>query len=314
MPAKVNYVPFKGGGEAVAAIIGGHVTAGVSGCREFAQHIKSRQDARARACRRPRRIEGIPSLKEQGVDVELANWRGVLGRARHHQGAARRADRRRSRRRVKSPAGRRRSRSRTGTTSTCRATRSASTSTKRTSASATSSAASASARSNGRVRGPRQAQVAVARRRARRSAPASSGARSTCPTGGGLCAGRPRRRAADRRHRPRCCWASSLPARGVHRRLPRRRRGGRGAPADGLASPSPGSRGGIIAYGLLVERAGFIIASTLLFVMVARGFGSRRWLLNAVVGPRARRRRSSRCSTTAWGSRCRAGVLKPLLP
>jgi putative tricarboxylic transport membrane protein len=41
---------------------------------------------------------------------------------------------------------------------------------------------------------------------------------------------------------------------------------------------------GIIAYGLLIELAGFIISSTLLFVLVARGFNSRRWLLNAVVG------------------------------
>lgn len=41
---------------------------------------------------------------------------------------------------------------------------------------------------------------------------------------------------------------------------------------------------GIIAYGLLVERAGFIIASALLFVLVARGFRSRRWLLNAATG------------------------------
>ena len=40
-PAKVNYVPFKGGGEAVSAIIGGHVTAGVSGLSEFAQHIQT---------------------------------------------------------------------------------------------------------------------------------------------------------------------------------------------------------------------------------------------------------------------------------
>ena len=41
---------------------------------------------------------------------------------------------------------------------------------------------------------------------------------------------------------------------------------------------------GIIVYGLLVERAGFLIASTLLFIAVARGFASRRWLLNAAVG------------------------------
>ena len=39
-PAKINYVPFKGGGEAIAAIVGGHVTAGVSGIGEFAEHVK----------------------------------------------------------------------------------------------------------------------------------------------------------------------------------------------------------------------------------------------------------------------------------
>ena len=41
---------------------------------------------------------------------------------------------------------------------------------------------------------------------------------------------------------------------------------------------------GIVIYGLLVERAGFLLASTLLFVLVARGFASRRWVLNALVG------------------------------
>ena len=41
---------------------------------------------------------------------------------------------------------------------------------------------------------------------------------------------------------------------------------------------------GIIAYGLLIERAGFILASILLFLLVARGFGSRRWALNAASG------------------------------
>ena len=41
---------------------------------------------------------------------------------------------------------------------------------------------------------------------------------------------------------------------------------------------------GLLGYGLAIEHAGFILSSTLLFVLVARGFGSRRWLLNAVVG------------------------------
>jgi putative tricarboxylic transport membrane protein len=77
-PAKVNYVAFKGGGEAVAAILGGHVTAGVSGVGEFAEQIKAGK-MRALAVSAPQKVEGIPSLKEQGVDVELGNWRGVFG-------------------------------------------------------------------------------------------------------------------------------------------------------------------------------------------------------------------------------------------
>jgi putative tricarboxylic transport membrane protein len=76
-PSRVNYVPFKGGGEAVSAIIGGHVTAGISGVSEFIQHVKSGK-MRALAVSSPKAIEGIPSLKEQGVDVELSNWRGIF--------------------------------------------------------------------------------------------------------------------------------------------------------------------------------------------------------------------------------------------
>jgi putative tricarboxylic transport membrane protein len=76
--AKVNYVPFKGGGEAIAAIIGGHVTAGVSGIGEFAEQIKGGR-MRALAISSPNKLEGYSTLKEQGIDVELANWRGVFG-------------------------------------------------------------------------------------------------------------------------------------------------------------------------------------------------------------------------------------------
>ena len=42
--------------------------------------------------------------------------------------------------------------------------------------------------------------------------------------------------------------------------------------------------GAILAYGLLVEKAGFVLASTLLFAMVARGFGSRRLLRDLLAG------------------------------
>jgi putative tricarboxylic transport membrane protein len=76
---KVNYVPFSGGGEALAAIMGGHVSVGVSGLGEWIGQIQS-GELRALAISSPTRLEGvdIPTLKEQGVDVDLANWRGVV--------------------------------------------------------------------------------------------------------------------------------------------------------------------------------------------------------------------------------------------
>ena len=78
-PAKVNYVPFSGGGEALAAILGGHVTAGVSGLGEWEGQIQS-GELRALAISSSERLPDvdIPTLKEQGVDVELANWRAVV--------------------------------------------------------------------------------------------------------------------------------------------------------------------------------------------------------------------------------------------
>jgi putative tricarboxylic transport membrane protein len=76
-PSKINYVPFKGGGEAITSIIGGHVAAGVSGLGEFAEQIKAGR-MRALAVSSPKALDGIPSLKEQGIDVELGNWRGIF--------------------------------------------------------------------------------------------------------------------------------------------------------------------------------------------------------------------------------------------
>jgi putative tricarboxylic transport membrane protein len=77
--AKVNYVAYAGGGEAVAALLGAQVAAGISGWGEFAQHIESGK-LRALALSSPARLPGInvPTLKEQGINVEFGNWRGVV--------------------------------------------------------------------------------------------------------------------------------------------------------------------------------------------------------------------------------------------
>jgi putative tricarboxylic transport membrane protein len=76
----INYIPYAGGGEAVASILGGHVTAGVSGWGEFAQHIASGK-MRGLAVSSPARMadgKNIPTLKEVGVNLEVNNWRGVF--------------------------------------------------------------------------------------------------------------------------------------------------------------------------------------------------------------------------------------------
>ncbi|MDW9596620.1 tripartite tricarboxylate transporter substrate binding protein [Sinorhizobium meliloti] len=78
-PSKINYVAYSGGGEALAAMLGGQATAGVSGYGEWQGQIES-GDLRALAISYPDPIEGIEAkpLKAQGLDIELVNWRGVF--------------------------------------------------------------------------------------------------------------------------------------------------------------------------------------------------------------------------------------------
>jgi putative tricarboxylic transport membrane protein len=79
-PKKVNYVAFRGGGEATAAILGGNVTVGGSGYSEFAEYITAGK-MRAIGVTSEKRLPGInvPTLREMGYDVVLGNWRGVYG-------------------------------------------------------------------------------------------------------------------------------------------------------------------------------------------------------------------------------------------
>lgn len=79
-PAKINYVAFRGGGEATAAILGGNVTVGGSGYSEFSEYINAGK-MQALAVTSGTRLKGIkiPTLKELGYNVEIGNWRGVYG-------------------------------------------------------------------------------------------------------------------------------------------------------------------------------------------------------------------------------------------
>jgi putative tricarboxylic transport membrane protein len=79
-PKKINYIPFSGGGEALAAMLGGRVTAGISGYGEFEGQIKAGK-LRVVGVSAGKRLENAPdapTLKEGGVNLELLNWRSVV--------------------------------------------------------------------------------------------------------------------------------------------------------------------------------------------------------------------------------------------
>ena len=77
--AKANYIPFSGGGESLAAILGGKVTAGISGVAEYEGQIKAGK-LRAIGVSSPEKIPGldIPTFKEQGIDLVITNWRSIV--------------------------------------------------------------------------------------------------------------------------------------------------------------------------------------------------------------------------------------------
>ncbi|GAA2849038.1 tripartite tricarboxylate transporter substrate binding protein [Streptosporangium fragile] len=78
-PKQVNYIAHSGGGEALNALLGEKVAMGISGIGEFAEHVKSGK-LRALGVSSPDRLDSVdsPTLKEAGLDVELANWRGFV--------------------------------------------------------------------------------------------------------------------------------------------------------------------------------------------------------------------------------------------
>ncbi|OAM74599.1 Bug family tripartite tricarboxylate transporter substrate binding protein [Devosia elaeis] len=77
-PTQVNYIAYSGGGEALAAILGGQVTVGISGISEFASQIEA-GELRLLAVSTDSRVPGFdaPTLTEAGVDVAVQNWRMV---------------------------------------------------------------------------------------------------------------------------------------------------------------------------------------------------------------------------------------------
>ncbi|HUQ61869.1 Bug family tripartite tricarboxylate transporter substrate binding protein [Lentzea sp.] len=78
--AKLNYVPYSGGGESLAALLGKKVDAGISGVGEYKEQIKAGK-LRALGTSGPNPNPDVNAPTFKGLGVELINWRGVVAPA-----------------------------------------------------------------------------------------------------------------------------------------------------------------------------------------------------------------------------------------
>jgi putative tricarboxylic transport membrane protein len=81
-PQAISYVPFLTTGDAVAAAIEGRVGAAFLSAVEVEAAVKAGQ-LKVLGVASPRRLPGwpeVPTLHESGLDLDFANWRGLVGR------------------------------------------------------------------------------------------------------------------------------------------------------------------------------------------------------------------------------------------
>ena len=80
VPDSLNYIANSGGGEALTMLLGGQVDAGISGVGEFAEQIKAgKLKALAVSSDVPAELlPDVPTLSDEGIDITLTNWRGLL--------------------------------------------------------------------------------------------------------------------------------------------------------------------------------------------------------------------------------------------
>jgi putative tricarboxylic transport membrane protein len=78
-PARLAYAPFFGPGEMLGALLEGRITAAIGSPRQFEEQVAAGR-LRLVGVTSPARLDGVEAatLIEQGLDLELANWRGVL--------------------------------------------------------------------------------------------------------------------------------------------------------------------------------------------------------------------------------------------
>ncbi|WP_412674464.1 tripartite tricarboxylate transporter substrate binding protein [Aeribacillus composti] len=81
-PKIVKYVSYDGGGEAIAALLGGNTDVIATDASSVGEYVKAGK-VRVLAVTAPERLGGVlkdvPTLKELGIDAEFTIWRGVFG-------------------------------------------------------------------------------------------------------------------------------------------------------------------------------------------------------------------------------------------
>ncbi|MCG7344172.1 tripartite tricarboxylate transporter substrate binding protein [Sporosarcina sp. ACRSL] len=81
-PKTVKYVSYDGGGEAIAALLGGNADVIATDASTIGQYMKS-GDVRVLAVSSSERLGGdlaeVPTFKEEGIDAEFTIWRGLFG-------------------------------------------------------------------------------------------------------------------------------------------------------------------------------------------------------------------------------------------
>ena len=80
--SRLKTVVFQGGGEAITALLGGHIDVNSSAANNVVPHLEAGK-LRVLGVTAPRRLGGVlanvPTWKEQGVNALVTNWRMVAG-------------------------------------------------------------------------------------------------------------------------------------------------------------------------------------------------------------------------------------------
>ncbi len=79
-PKQINYIPYSGGGQSLAALLGGKVAAGISGIGEYGGQVLAGKlrGLAVSSEKRSAQVPDVPTMTEAGYDVVLSNWRGLM--------------------------------------------------------------------------------------------------------------------------------------------------------------------------------------------------------------------------------------------